>query len=307
MKRELLGSHAMLLTLAVSAIGLFPAYPASTPEPEWPTPRMKFEKIATKSSSSMIGIPETGKSIYRSHANQKGRAEEAKFMKSLNTLNELRMNVTYSSSWDNSGIYLPTGIYSMPVSGGEMELFSPKDLCGASFLIGNFGACYIDNQYNYLCTYNGDTGSGSLSATYILSTQTWEPIGQIGDSQSVDGLTPFTLAYDPSTGADFYAVFYNENMEGYHFGKLNIGQAAPGSSVIKEIASNAECMASLGFTPDGKLYAINLEGTFCSVDKNTGVITKMFETGIFQTSSFGMAYNESDGCFYTFGAPIIGA
>ena len=98
----------------------------------------------------MIGIPETGKSIYRSHANQKGRAEEAKFMKSLNTLNELRMNVTYSSSWDNSGIYLPTGIYSMPVSGGEMELFSPKDLCGASFLIGNFGACYIDNQYNYL-------------------------------------------------------------------------------------------------------------------------------------------------------------
>ena len=300
MKRELLGSHAMLLTLAVSAIGLFPAYPAATPEPEWPTPRMKFEKIATKSSSSMIGIPETGKSIYRSHANQKGRAEEAKFMKSLNTLNELRMNVTYSSSWDNSGIYLPTGIYSMPVSGGEMELFSPKDLCGASFLIGNFGACYIDNQYNYLCTYNGDTGSGSLSATYILSTQTWEPIGQIGDSQSVDGLTPFTLAYDPSTGADFYAVFYNENMEGYHFGKLNIGQAAPGSSVIKEIASNAECMASLGFTPDGKLYAINLEGTFCSVDKNTGVITKMFETGIFQTSSFGMAYNESDGCFYTF-------
>lgn len=48
----------MLLTLAFSAISLFPAYPASTPAPEWPTQRMKFEKIAAKSSSSMIGTPE---------------------------------------------------------------------------------------------------------------------------------------------------------------------------------------------------------------------------------------------------------
>ena len=111
----------MLLTLAFSAISLFPAYPASTPAPEWPTQRMKFEKIAAKSSSSMIGTPETGTSAYRSHAIKKSGAEESKSMKSLNTLNELRMNVTYSSAWNNSGIYLPTGIYSMPVSGGEKK------------------------------------------------------------------------------------------------------------------------------------------------------------------------------------------
>lgn len=268
---------------------------------QWPTARAQFQKAVPQTSSRVVS--QQSDVVYDSRTKApKGKEPDPRPVAghTPNALNELKMNVTYSSDWSVTDQVPPYGMYSMPANGGQMKLISPRDLCGATFLIGNYGACYVDHQNSYICTFNGQTDAGNVSSTYMISTSNWMPIAQVGDEQSADGLTPFTLVYDPTSGADFYAVFYNESLEGYHFGKLKIGNDAPGSTVIREVNSNADCAATLGFKPDGTLYGINLYGKFCLVDKATGTVTELFDTGIYQTSSFGMAYNESDGCFYTF-------
>lgn len=299
MTRQLFTRFAAITAVCVaSATVASPDASAESRGMEWPTARAKFVKTVPQQTSRVVN--QNIGPTYASRTKRHMPVLKAAKGTTPNALNELKMNVTYSSAWDSDANPVPYGMYSMPVAGGAMKLISPSDLCGATFLIGNYGACYVDNQSSYMCTYNGSTSSGTVSATYMLSTSNWQPIAQVGEEQSPDGLTPFSLVYDPQSGADFYAIFYNSTLEGYHYGKLKIGNDAPGSTVIREVSSNEECVATLGFKPDGTLYGINLDGWFCQVNKSTGEVTKLFDTGIYQTSSFGMAYNKTDGCFYTF-------
>ena len=302
MTRQLLTRFAAVWAVCVASATVAAQYASAAPYAmQWPTARAQFQENVPQKSSRVVAQPSDVVYASRTKVPKPEMPDAGRVsVMTPNALNELKMNVTYSSDWPMTDEIPPYGMYSMPVRGGAMKLISPRDLSGATFLIGNYGACYVDHQNSYICTYNGETGSGALSATYMLSTSDWNPIAQIGESQSADGLTPFALVYDPKSGADFYAVFYNESLEGYHFGKLKIGNEAPGSTVIREVTSNADCVATLGFKPDGTLYGINLDGRFCLVDKTSGTVTELFDTGISQTSSFGMAYNESDGCFYTF-------
>lgn len=123
------------------------------------------------------------------------------------------------------------------------------------------------------------TGTGKL---YVdrFTISNWSRAA--ATSVSNDGLRASDVAYDPTSDI-VYGCFYNDNVTGYVFGKVDYATRVRTAIKPLDMQWNA-VMADR----DGQIYAIDMNGDLLKVDKTTGDYTVVGNTGVvpaYQTSA----------------------
>lgn len=159
------------------------------------------------------------------------------------------------------------GVYSLPTSGVPSRLEAEHT---DSRMYANGGAVYADGKLivNSFVVYDGAT---VLPSTYIYNTDTWELEGLADGDLSSQGTC---MSYDPNT-ENIYGCFYSLQGTVMNFGILD--PAAGKSTTIKKLNS---AWSGCAVSPQGVLYAIEMSGKLYTVNKTTGDMTLVGETGL---------------------------
>lgn len=123
------------------------------------------------------------------------------------------------------------------------------------------------------------TGTGKL---YVdrFNLSNWSRAASTAVSN--DGLRASDVAYDPTSDL-VYGCFYNDDVTGYVFGKVDYATRVRTAIKPLDMQWNA-VMADR----DGQIYAIDMNGDLLKVDKSTGDYTVIGNTGVvpaYQTSA----------------------
>ncbi|MDE6410389.1 MAG: choice-of-anchor J domain-containing protein [Muribaculaceae bacterium] len=159
------------------------------------------------------------------------------------------------------------GVYSLPTSGVPTKLEAEHT---DSRMYANGGAVYADGKLivNSFVVYDGAT---VLPSTYIYNAETWEMEGVADGDLSSQGTC---MSYDANT-ENIYGCFYSLQGTVMNFGVLD--PKAGKSTTIKKLNS---AWSGCAVSPKGVLYAIEMSGKLYTVDKTTGDMTLVGETGL---------------------------
>lgn len=159
------------------------------------------------------------------------------------------------------------GVYSLPTSSVPTKLEAEHT---DSRMYANGGAVYADGKLivNSFLVYDGVT---VLPSTYIYDTDTWEMIGLADGDLSSQGTC---MAYDPNT-ENIYGCFYSLSATVMNFGILNPERG--NSKTIKKLNTP---WSGCAVSPQGVLYALEMSGKLYTVNKDTGDMTLVGETGL---------------------------
>lgn len=123
-------------------------------------------------------------------------------------------SVIFATNWTEENA--PIGAYSFPATGNTtLAPVAIDELINA-----NGGGVYVDGKYhfvNYITFFDM-----IFAAYYVYNTETWEQEVEL-DTEPTSVGTDWT--YDPSTG-NVYGCFYNETLDGYLLGTLDLETAA---------------------------------------------------------------------------------
>ena len=163
-----------------------------------------------------------------------------------------------------SGKGLSEGLYRIPLTGsGEFTQISND-------LYGNYGYTVADNRiYTLTYTYNEYTDV-ETNVVKIYDSGTGELIS------SYEGTTPmqaWDTAVDPTTGT-IYGIFFNDNTDGYVFGTIDYEER-----VRTAIADLPSVMMGLAINAQGEAFVIDPAGGLYSIDKQSGKMTLIGQTG----------------------------
>ncbi len=185
--------------------------------------------------------------------------------------------VVYANNW---GYNAQTGLYKLPTTAGsdfEKLIDGPN---GSSVVVDN--RVYTINRvtmpdfdidYPRYTIYDLETGEELFFKNYSGNTD-WS-------------ICPADMDIDPVTG-DVYAITFNQDMTGYQLSKLNFTDTDVTSSLVAGLTGNWN---SIAFDAAGQLYGISkvnvvqdnywvcASSTLNKIDKNTGAITPIGETG----------------------------
>ncbi len=152
---------------------------------------------------------------------------------------------------------------------GAAAAFSPV-ASAAPVLFGATGASDTDTlPASNLYTLNPSTGAATS-------------VGSIG--KAITG-----LAYD-DTSATLYGVTAGVSLDGTERQLLVINQTSGSSTVVGSLGTNE--IEDIAFTPQGQLYGWNESGDdLVKIDKATGAVTKVGESGLGVTFGNGIAFN----------------
>ncbi len=159
------------------------------------------------------------------------------------------------------------GVYSLPTNSVPSKLEAEHT---DSRMYANGGAVYADGKLivNSFVVYDGAT---VLPSTYIYNTDTWELEGIADGDLSSQALC---MSYDPNT-ENIYGCFYSLQGTIMNFGILN--PQAGKSTTIKKLN---DAWSGCAVSPEGVLYAIEMTGKLYTVNKNTGEMTLVGNTGL---------------------------
>lgn len=162
------------------------------------------------------------------------------------------------------------GIYEYPLTSYNSTCLSQN-----ADLDPTGGATYIGNGQYFTTSYDNIFGRLILSH-YIIDTTTWT---NIDSSQSMNAENiARDLAYDHTTGV-MYGCFRGDGGEGYVLGTLDPHNTYVTRNAIAPISSEDPWNA-LGIDRYGNLYAISRNGLLYAVDKGTGAMTLIGDTGL---------------------------
>lgn len=159
------------------------------------------------------------------------------------------------------------GIYQLPTDGVptslEAETTNMKLYANGSSVYAN-GLFYANNYIIY--EYNQ-----IIPATYVFDADTWEMIGVLDGDITGQGTC---MAYDPLSDKVF-GCFYSASGTMMNFGEFNTGRGIS-TSISRLTTAWSGCAVS----PQGVLYAIDMDGKLFTVDKTNGNMTLVGDTGL---------------------------
>ena len=175
-------------------------------------------------------------------------------------------SVVFGHGWEDMEA-APFGIYSVPTDGTSAVTPVKLDVNLTAF----GGGVYVDGRY-YLVDYSPYNYSGVVDFRVYDVDNGWKLLEQ-------HHLTSYSsvasdLAYDP-VGDRIYGCFREEPTSSkYFFGTLNTS-----TGISSKIADLKEELIALASTKEGQLYGIGLYGMLYSIDKTTGKLTSIGQTG----------------------------
>lgn len=176
-------------------------------------------------------------------------------------------SVIFGHGWEDMGSEAPFGIYSLPANDAtQMKSVKLDDNLSA---FG--GGVYVDGRY-YMVDYSPYDYDGTVSFRVYDVDAGWRLIEErhLATYSSVAS----DLAYDPTTDRVYGCFRESATTNGYFFGTLN---TITGFS--SKIADLKQELIALAATKDGRLYGISIYGMLYSVDKTTGALTEIGQTG----------------------------
>lgn len=183
------------------------------------------------------------------------------------TLPTIYGSVIFGHGWEDMGSDAPFGIYSLPANDAtQMKSVKLDDNLSA---FG--GGVYVDGRY-YMVDYSPYDYDGTVSFRVYDVDAGWRLIEErhLATYSSVAS----DLAYDPTTDRVYGCFRESATTNGYFFGTLN---TITGFS--SKIADLKQELIALAATKDGRLYGISIYGMLYSVDKTTGALTEIGQTG----------------------------
>lgn len=180
------------------------------------------------------------------------------------------------------------GVYSiMPSSEkGMTEIALDKNMCanGGAFLIGD----------RYYVLYYFYIGEFEYTRLRQYDINTWEEVSMI--NTTIEHVSN-DMTYDPTTG-NVYGCFFTDDMTQCVWGTFDENTAkrtiiAPIAEPLKAVAANAQ----------GEIYAIGNSGILYSVEKATGELTKIGDTGVTPYYLGSGVIDPRSGKFYWFAYP----
>lgn len=176
-------------------------------------------------------------------------------------------SVIFGHGWEDMGSEAPFGIYSLPANDAtQMKSVKLDDNLSA---FG--GGVYVDGRY-YMVDYSPYDYDGTVSYRVYDVDAGWRLI----EERHLNTYTSMAsdLTYDPTTDRVYGCFRESATTNGYFFGTLN---TITGFS--SKIADLKQELIALAATKDGRLYGISIYGMLYSVDKTTGALTEIGQTG----------------------------
>lgn len=140
---------------------------------------------------------------------------------------------------------------------------------------GEFGSVYYDGKYLVL-TPGYDQGELSEIYSTVYDPADWSQIGTTGSQENF--VRAFDLTYDTTTRRIYgcFNTFDNKPYFGY------MAPPADGSVQLLpvKITDVTEVWNGIAATSAGELYAITKSGVLNKIDKNTGAMTRIGDTGV---------------------------
>ena len=196
---------------------------------------------------------------------------------------EIYASVYSTNSWKEHNFDEP-GMYKFKASGYSRELVHQDPDIDAS------GGGVMTEDY-YFCTAEYNYGSWTDVTHYIINPETWRTISSLRDGYQNAVATDMT--YDPVT-AKIYGCFNGDSESSpMVFGTLN--DATGERFAIAEIATP---WIACSVDKSGNLYAVDMEGTLLSVDKQTGATKNLGNLGFKATNRSTGAIDPRTGIFY---------
>lgn len=177
---------------------------------------------------------------------------------------DLRGVQIWNDEWQTTGEY-GYGMYNLPTSdAGSFSLLGPLDM-------GYFHG-YDDGEGTfYAFSYTSFWGIFDIFAVDIVDTETWTTVGTLSDDGSLYG---FDTAVDPTTGK-VYGSFLDVTTGDALWSTVDYVNLTRSDIAVLD----AQLMA-VGCTKDGQFYGVDENGLFCKIDKETGEVDLISDTGI---------------------------
>lgn len=188
--------------------------------------------------------------------------------------------LTYSDDWDDySG---EAGVYTFS-SAAPIKFRS-------EFVSDDYtpsGGAFFTDKYYILSTMSEDWFTGEVEVyTYKYSRSDWDEISY--SAQSAYSLFN-AICYDPIDNLA-YGYFYSDN--GGAWGYMN-----PDNMKVTHLAEMSTELVAVAIDEQGKAYGVTSAGDFCLIDKSTGAVSIIGNTGLdpeyMQSAAFG-----ADGTLY---------
>lgn len=205
--------------------------------------------------------------------------------------------VVAASNW---GANAKPGFYRLPVTDGEEFSLIVNEAYGSGvvkdnrlYTIARITMPELDIDYPRLSVYNLKTGEEIYFENYY--SKDWS-------------ILPVDMDLDPVTG-EVYAITYNSSMTGYQLSVLTFTDNSVTSRKVADMTGNWNAVA---FDADGQLYGIskvnNSEGycvssTLNRIDKASGAVTPIGETGMQPEYMSSAAFDRSTGRLFWSVAP----
>ncbi|MCR5131435.1 MAG: choice-of-anchor J domain-containing protein [Prevotella sp.] len=177
--------------------------------------------------------------------------------------------LVYSSTWPGGSGTGKFGIYTFTADApNDMTAVVKNDVFQSSS-----GAIYANGMFNII--------SASVWYSLVLSydyyqydTYDWKQVKHVNGTETrlmvADG------DYDPATG-NTYAIMYSDDMQYQVFGTLDYESNS--RQIIKQYGESVQIVA-LAISPAGIVYGIRNDGNLVQIDKTTGNMTVVGQTGI---------------------------
>lgn len=176
-------------------------------------------------------------------------------------------SVVFGHGWEDMGGNAPYGIYSVQAN----DAGTLKSVKLDSKLTAFGGGVYVDGRY-YLVDYSPYNYDGTVSfRTYDVEAG-WKLI----DEKRISTYTSVAsdLAYDPTADLIYGCFREGPTSSSYFLGTLN-----PVTGLASRIASLKEELIAMAATRDGQLYGVGSYGMLYSIDKSSGTLKEIGQTG----------------------------
>lgn len=181
-------------------------------------------------------------------------------------------------------------IYSIPVSdGGEFQALGDLQYvmtCGYDDGKGHFYGV------NFMNLFGGLILSSNAFEYDYTGPDGWWPSPQIQLDPPYSYVAT-DMAYDPTSG-EVYGCFYSEDGASYEWGTVTYDAAGSRRTKISDLGM---ALYGVGADASGQYYAVAADGSFNKVDKTTGSLTKVGDTGLTIDRVCSGCYNDADGNF----------
>ena len=173
-------------------------------------------------------------------------------------------SVIYADNWTEQNA--PMGIYSFPAT----DNLALTEVAINDGLSVNGGGVFVEGKYHFT---EYISFLGIMIVTYhTFDTETWTEEGE-GISVDITSIAS-DLTYDPVT-QNIYGSFFNENGNGYVFGKLDRT-----TGISTKIGDLPQILLAVACNSEGNIYGIGGDGNLYAVNKTTGELSLVGPTGV---------------------------